>query len=270
MVRNGRSQQIVNLERGQLTYSRSFLRKAWAWTSDKTVRTFLARIEREGMIDLQAGHLQTVITICNYEVFQHSGSVSGPANGPAMGQQRASNGPEEEKIISIKEKKMFSIEEKKMLSIEEKKMFPQPSPAGFDEWYAIYPRKSQPQDAKRAFVKVINSGAITLDALMARTRAFAASWKDKPQDRRKYIPYPASWLNRGGYEDEPDGGDRGKPAPVVRDSRSFTDADWQNRLTYLQDRETWLEAWGPKPGEPGCLVPPHLIVTPVSNSKGAV
>jgi hypothetical protein len=34
MVRNGRSQQLLNLERGQLSYSRSFLRKAWRWTSD--------------------------------------------------------------------------------------------------------------------------------------------------------------------------------------------------------------------------------------------
>jgi hypothetical protein len=252
MVRNGRSQQIVNLERGQLTYSRSFLRKAWRWTSEKQVRTFLDRLQRESMVDLQTGQLQTVITICNYVNFQHASSNSGPAKGPAMGQQRAGNGPEEENIISIKEN-----------------MLPPPSPAGYEEWYEIYPRKKQPQAAKRAFAKVINSGAITLDALMAKTRAFAASWKDEPKDRRKFIPYPASWLNAGGYHDEPDSGDDGEPAPVVRDPQSFTDADWQKRLTYLQDTQTWLEAWGPKPGEPGCLVPPHLIVTPVSNSKGA-
>ena len=89
MVRNGRSQQLVSLERGQLTYSRSFLCKAWFWTSDKTVRTFLARLEREGMIDIQTGQLQTVISICNYGVFQHGGSLTGPSNGPAMGRQWA-------------------------------------------------------------------------------------------------------------------------------------------------------------------------------------
>jgi hypothetical protein len=48
-------------------------------------------------------------------------------------------------------------------------------------------------------------------------------------------------------------------APVIRDPKSFTDADWQKRLTYLQDSGTWLDAWGSKPGEPGCLVPSHLI-----------
>jgi hypothetical protein len=168
MVRNGRSQQIVNLERGQLTYSRSFLCKAWAWTSDKSVRTFLARLEREGMIDIQTGQLQTVISICNYGVFQNGGNLTGPSNGPAIGQQRAGNGPEEENIRSIKDKKML----------------PPSNPAGFDDWYSIYPRKKQPQDAKRAFAKAINTGTVTLDALMAKTRAFAASWKDEPKDRR--------------------------------------------------------------------------------------
>lgn len=251
MVRNGRSQQLLNLERGQLTYSRSFLCKAWSWTSDKTVRTFLARLKREGMIDTQTGQLQTVISICNYGVFQHGGTLSGPSNGPAIGQQRASNGPEEENIISINEKKML----------------PPPSPAGFDEWYSIYPRKKQPQDAKKAFAKLMASGAITLDALMAKTRTFAAGWANEPKDRRKFIPYPASWLNAGGYDDEPEG--EGEPAPVVRDPRSFTNADWQKRVTYFQDSQTWIDTWGPKPGEPGCLVPSHLIVTPVSTSKGA-
>jgi hypothetical protein len=61
----------------------------------------------------------------------------------------------------------------------------------------------------------------------------------------------------------------GEPVPVARDPRSFTDGDWQKRLTYFQDSQTWLEAWGPKPGEPGCLVPSHLLLTPVSSAKGA-
>jgi hypothetical protein len=254
MVRNGRSQQLVSLERGQLTYSRSFLCKAWSWKSDKSVRTFLARLRQEQMIDLQTGQLQTIISICNYGVFQSGGRLTGPSKGPAMGQQRAGNGPEEENITSIRSKNTLSP----------------PSLSSFDEWYAIYPKKKQPQAAKRAFAKAIGSGAITLDALMTKTKAFAVAtnWPALSKRDRQFIPYPASWLNAGSYHDEPDG-DGGEPAPVVRDPRSFTDADWQKRLTYLQDSETWLEAWGPKPGEPGCLVPSHLIVTPVSTAKGA-
>jgi hypothetical protein len=251
MVRNGRASEMLNLDRGQLSFSRSFLRKAWRWTSEKRVRTFLNRLERECMVDLLTGQLQTVISICNYGAFQSGGALTGPANGPAMGQQRAVNGPEEENIISIKSKNAL----------------PSPEPEGFQEWYAIYPKKKSPQAARRAFAKVTGSGLIALPALMEKTRAFAASWADKPKQERQFIPYPASWLNAGGYDDEPEGG--GEPAPVVRDPRSFTDAEWIRRLEHQRSGKEWqTNRWGPSPGEPGCLVPSHLILSTVSAQIG--
>jgi hypothetical protein len=55
----------------------------------------------------------------------------------------------------------------------------------------------------------------------------------------------------------------------VVDPRAFTDAQWRKRLQYLKDSGgVWMDVWGAKPGEPGCLIPAHLIVTPVSTSKG--
>jgi len=55
-------------------------------------RTFLHRLELEGMIDRQAGHHQLVITICNYEKYQ----MPNPARGQQTGQRWASDGPETE------------------------------------------------------------------------------------------------------------------------------------------------------------------------------
>jgi hypothetical protein len=149
-------------------------------------------------------------------------------------------------------------------------MLPPPTPAGFVDWYLIYPKKKHPQSAKRAFAKAIGSGAITLDALMAKTKAFAVAtnWPALSKRDRQFIPYPASWLNAGGYHDEADG-DGGEPALAARDPRAFTDADWQKRLAHFHEKSEWIETWGAKPGAPGCLVPSHLIVTPVSTSKGA-
>lgn len=41
-----------------------------------------------------------------------------------------------------------------------------------------------------------------------------------------------------------------KPAP--------TDEDWPGRLKVWAEG-TWVHGWGPKPGEPGCRVPPELL-----------
>ena len=109
-------------------------------------RRRMPRLEREAMIERQTGQLQTVISIRNYEVFQHGGAASGPSNGQAIGQQRASNGPEEENIKSIK--RNYAL--------------PGLSTEGFQEWYAIYPKKKSPRAAKWAFAKVIGSGLIGL------------------------------------------------------------------------------------------------------------
>jgi hypothetical protein len=68
-VNNGRTSEIVELDRGQLSHSRRYMATAWVW-SEKRVRTFLNRLQKVGMIDLQAGQLQTVITIHNYDIYQ--------------------------------------------------------------------------------------------------------------------------------------------------------------------------------------------------------
>src|SRR5207302_425126 len=86
-VSNGRTVTTLPIKRGQLSYSRSYIAAAWGW-SEKRVRTFLQRLELEGMIDRQAGRHQTVITICNYEKYQ----TPNPTRGQQTGQVRAGNG----------------------------------------------------------------------------------------------------------------------------------------------------------------------------------
>jgi hypothetical protein len=245
-ITSGRNRLAVHLEPGQLTYSIRYLAKAWQW-SDKRVQRFLSALQLDQSVTTQTTTGQTVITLCNWAKYQRPDFEATTQTATATTTATTTN---------KKERK------------ERKNISPSGEPDGFAAWYAIYPRKKQPQDAKRAFVKAIGSGAITLDALMAKTRAFAASWANEPKDRRKFIPYPASWLNAGGYHDEPDG-DGGEAVPAARDPRAFTDADWQKRLAHFHEKSEWIETWGAKPGAPGCLVPSHLIVTPVSTSKGA-
>jgi hypothetical protein len=96
-ITNGRTSEIIELERGQLSQSRSYMANSWGW-SEKRVRTFLRRLEKGGMIDVQAGRLQTVITICNYDIYQGAPDDEGRRTGQQTGRQRADKGPEEEYI----------------------------------------------------------------------------------------------------------------------------------------------------------------------------
>lgn len=69
----------------------------------------------------------------------------------------------------------------------------------FSVWYAVYPRKKSPDAAERAFTKVRRSKRVTWEVLLAATRRFAA----QPHDP-KFTPHPATWLNSGSWNDEPD------------------------------------------------------------------
>jgi hypothetical protein len=72
----------------------------------------------------------------------------------------------------------------------------------FDVFWAAYPRKRKRLDAKKAFEQARREG-VTLETMLS-----ALSWqRSQPQwtkDGGQFIPYPASWLRAGSYDDEPD------------------------------------------------------------------
>jgi hypothetical protein len=65
---------------------------------------------------------------------------------------------------------------------------------GFDKFWEIYPKKIAKADALKAWNKAIKSK--TADELLKLTKAYA----EGKLPELKYIPYPASWLNKGLYE----------------------------------------------------------------------
>lgn len=66
----------------------------------------------------------------------------------------------------------------------------------FNEFYKdTYPRKMEPLKARRAFEKAVKNGADPREIIKG-ARRFAAATAAKG---KTYIPYPASWLNAGGW-----------------------------------------------------------------------
>jgi hypothetical protein len=185
---SGRAVEMVNLERGQLCLALRFIQAAWRWPSEKRVRTFLKRLEIDAMVIVQTDALQNVITICNYDAHQFSNVEQDAQSDAQSDAQQTRNGRKLKKDNNFK-------------NINKSK---EDNTLAFDEWYEVYPRKKQPNDARRAFDKVAAAGNISLVDLLDRTKAFAATWNLRPADEQRFIPYPASWLNKAGYADEVD------------------------------------------------------------------
>ncbi len=58
------------IERGQIGWSEITMASRWKWSRDK-VRRFLVRLESRDQIRQQKSNLTSIITICNYELYQH-------------------------------------------------------------------------------------------------------------------------------------------------------------------------------------------------------
>lgn len=68
----------------------------------------------------------------------------------------------------------------------------------FENFYRVYPRKVGKQDAKKAFKNALN--VTSVDDIMAGVIRYAND-PNLPIDKT-WIPYPATWLNKGKWDDE--------------------------------------------------------------------
>ena len=72
--------------------------------------------------------------------------------------------------------------------------------AGFDEFWKSYPKRKSRGQAEKAWAKIKPNEQLTARIITAVQRATtSAEWQ---KDGGQFIPYPASWLNAKGWEDE--------------------------------------------------------------------
>ena len=76
--------------------------------------------------------------------------------------------------------------------------------------YAAYPRKVGKDTALKAIHRAL--GRISADDLLAKTTAYAAAVATWPEFDRQFVPHPATWFNRGSYDDDPAEWTRTSPA----------------------------------------------------------
>lgn len=79
--------ELITLQRGQLITSIRFIAKGFC-ISEQAARTFLDHINTDGMINTQATHRGTIITICNYDKYQSNENTD---NTPLTQHQHTTN-----------------------------------------------------------------------------------------------------------------------------------------------------------------------------------
>ncbi len=73
----------------------------------------------------------------------------------------------------------------------------------FEEFWKLYPRKRKRDDALKAW-KQINPDKELFERIVKAVEA-QKNWVDWKKEGGKYIPYPATWLRGGCWNDEADG-----------------------------------------------------------------
>lgn len=75
----------------------------------------------------------------------------------------------------------------------------QPATSGFGEFWAQYPKKMAKGDAERAWTKMKCSAIVPQILTAIRKAKISTDWT---KEFGQFIPHPATWLNRKGWEDE--------------------------------------------------------------------
>lgn len=107
-------------------------------------------------------------------------------------------------------------------------------PAAFEDWYERYPRKKSKRAALKAWEKATKR--ISADDLNEFTDRFAA-WGRENQKDPQFLPYPATWLNSDGWEDD--------LSETKQASNSFLNAVRQRNQQPAQEasRPAWADAF---------------------------
>jgi hypothetical protein len=96
----------VKIKRGQILTGRKILHEKTN-ISEQTLRTCLRRLENTKEITIQSTNQFSIITICNYEIYQESkNGINQPSNQPLTSDQPAINHKQEYKELKNERMKM--------------------------------------------------------------------------------------------------------------------------------------------------------------------
>lgn len=122
----------------------------------------------------------------------------------------------------------------------------------------------KPDEEDRAFALGLGATEREIDRTAATYRDY---WLAKSGKDAAKADWPATWRNW--CRREADSGRFSGPQRSLELAHSapstlvdVSEQQWRERLNWAREREEWQARWGPLFGEPGSLVPEHLVTEP--------
>lgn len=176
--------QIISIQKGQKLWSIKEMSDRWGW-SRKKVSNFLNLLQTEGMLQQKRTSKYTLLTIVNYDLYQdgeHQKNIRGTSKEHQKNTNKNEKNEKNEKNIKDMRKNGFDKFDK------------------FDKFWQSYPKKRSKGQAEKAWEKIKPDEQLLDRILKSLERAkTSVDWK---KEKGRYIPYPATWLNAKGWEDE--------------------------------------------------------------------
>ena len=171
----------VDIDRGQLAHSELTLAKRWKWSRGK-VRRFLKELTSNPVqqIEQQKNNLTSLINIINYDQYQSDGTTDGHQTVHQTDTKRYTKRYTNKNDKNVKNDKNDKNKD-------------------FDLFWQAYPKKKSKGQARKTWNKIKLPPIETILSSIAALK----QGHDWMQDGGKYIPYPSTWLNAEGWEDEP-------------------------------------------------------------------
>ncbi|MGW7726279.1 hypothetical protein ACWGJ6_23455 [Streptomyces canus] len=134
---------------------------------------------------------------------------TGPDSGPQGSENETPTGPDSGPQNNNKRKPpegTHTEDRDRQSAVDEERDYSWPR---FGDFWLLYPRSKQIEKAKRAWRDALDRGADP-DVIVKAAKDYA---HDRAGKDAKYTPYPATWLDAGSYEDQPDPEPQGTEGP---------------------------------------------------------
>lgn len=189
LVSQAQHKDYKGLKRGQcyVTYATICLQCA---ATRNEVDHAIRYMKKEEMLATRKATRGMVVTISNYETYQNMSNYKSDSKSDSKATQDAICG----------DTKATQKRQDKQVCINEKNGDKKTTCVDFDVFWKAYPKKRSKDAALRRWT------AMKPDAGLLETMLVAIEQQKKSEqwlkDDGQFIPYPATWLNAGGWKDE--------------------------------------------------------------------